>query len=71
MKYNMRYFYDWEYGSQKKGGLVKDGEMALLHRYGEAKQYEVTGSIDISITWENGQRYDNGATVQIGGTLAR
>jgi hypothetical protein len=56
--------YDWEPGSTDSGGIVLDGEMALLHAYGWAQEYRVDGHIrGIEIRWSRGQRFGVGVIV--------
>lgn len=35
--------HDWELNNGLRGGLVSGHEMALLHRYGIAREYEMNG----------------------------
>ena len=53
--------YDWELDNGLGGGFVSDREMALLHRYGVAKEYEMIGSQTLHIKWSRGQRLNTGA----------
>ena len=55
-----RDIYDWAMGTGKGGGLVTDEEMALLHRYGRAKEYEMNGRHFIHFEWQKGQRMSSG-----------
>jgi hypothetical protein len=60
--FNFRDIYDWGLDDNGLGGgLVSDREMALLHRFGVAKEYEMTGSQTLHIKWKRGQRIDAGA----------
>ena len=59
--YNLWDFYDWEPGSDLVGGLVTDGEMAMLHAAGVAKEYEIRGLYEMRLTWSVGQRVNSGA----------
>ncbi|MDQ2087842.1 hypothetical protein RBH29_15530 [Herbivorax sp. ANBcel31] len=58
VEYNLRDFYNWKTGSDSFGGFVVDGEMAELHAYGRAKEFEVYGTHNITISWTEGERYD-------------
>ena len=59
--FNFRDVYDWELDNGLGGGFVSDREMALLHRYGVAKEYEMIGSQTLHIKWSRGQRLNTGA----------
>ncbi len=59
-----RDIYDWELDNGARGGLVTDREMALLHRYGRAKEYEMNGRQFINVDWEKGQQLDSGAKIK-------
>lgn len=63
VNYYLRDFYDWEAGSQSRGGLVDDGEMAELHTYGLAKEFEIEGNYKIKLEWTKGQRIDFGVVI--------
>ena len=58
-----RDIYDWTMGTGKRGGLVSDEEMALLHRYGKAKEFEMNGRHFIHFEWQKGQRMNSGVKV--------
>ena len=58
-----RDIYDWELNNGLRGGLVSDHEMALLHRYGIAREYEMNGRQFIHAEWEKGQRAASGARI--------
>lgn len=58
-----RDIYDWELNNGLRGGLVSDREMALLHRYGIAREYEMNGRQFIRVEWKKGQRAASGAKV--------
>ena len=58
-----RDIYDWELGSEMQGGLVTDGEMALLHRYGQAKEFEMNGRQFLHVEWKKGQKMHFGAKI--------
>ncbi|MCL2047487.1 MAG: VWA domain-containing protein [Defluviitaleaceae bacterium] len=59
--------YDWKIvpvdlddpeDKEKRGGIVLDAEMLMLHLYGWAKEYRVEGSVEgIEISWTTGQRF--------------
>eukprot|EP00828_Plagiopyla_frontata_P023984 TRINITY_DN30632_c0_g1_i1.p3 TRINITY_DN30632_c0_g1~~TRINITY_DN30632_c0_g1_i1.p3 ORF type:complete len:103 (-),score=7.85 TRINITY_DN30632_c0_g1_i1:166-432(-) len=51
---NLRDTYDWNLKSNKKGGLVRDHEMALLHYNGFAKYFDVNGKINLKVNWLKG-----------------
>jgi len=51
---HFRDMYDWRLGSTAKGGLVTDGEMAEMHRWGEMQQYWMTGSYKVRLKWPCG-----------------
>ena len=59
-----RDIYDWELDNGAGGGLVTDREMALLHRYGLAREYEMNGRQFISVDWEKGQQFNSGARIR-------
>ncbi len=61
-EFHFRDVYDWKMDSGLRGGLVTDREMALLHRYGVAKEYEMVGVQEMRIMWTRGQRVNAGAT---------
>ena len=52
--YNLCDYYDWIPGQIARGGFVLDSEMALLHKAGEAKEFEITGSYTFEMNWING-----------------
>ena len=54
--YQILDFYDWEDGSEARGGFVTDGEMAILHIYGEAKEMATVGEYTTSFNWKKGER---------------
>ena len=58
-----RDIYDWELDNGLRGGLVSDREMALLHRYGIAREYEMNGKQFMHVEWKKGQRATSGAKV--------
>ena len=58
-----RDIYDWELDNGLRGGLVSDREMALLHRYGIAREYEMNGRQFIHAEWKKGQRMTSGAKI--------
>lgn len=58
-----RDIYDWELDNGAGGGLVTDREMALLHRYGLAREYEMNGRQFINVDWEKGQQLNSGARI--------
>lgn len=62
MTYNMRDFYDWNANGTAEIGLVSQGQMNTLHRAGMAKDYKVTGQMQMRIVWNIGQSIGNGAT---------
>jgi hypothetical protein len=57
--------YDWDLNgnSRKRAGFVTDREMALLHRYGKAREYEMNGRQTIHFQWGRGQRLSSGVKV--------
>ena len=55
--------YDWELNNGLQGGLLSDREMALLHRYGIAREYEMNGRQFIRVEWKKGQRATSGAKI--------
>ena len=61
--FNFRDNYDWSMTNNLRAGFVTDREMALLHRYGVAKEYEMVGEHRVNIVWEFGERYSSGASV--------
>lgn len=56
-----RDIYDWELNNNLRGGLVTDREMAMLHRYGLAREYEMNGRHFIHVEWKKGQNLYSGA----------
>ena len=50
----LRDTYDWQLGSPARGGLVRDGEMAILHRGGYGREFYVRGSWSINVSWMKG-----------------
>ena len=58
-----RDIYDWSLTNGLRGGLVSDREMALLHRYGKAREYEMNGRQFIHVEWKDGERINSGARV--------
>jgi RHS repeat-associated protein len=65
--FNFRDNYDWELNNGLGGGIITDREMALLHRYGRAREYEMVGEQSNTIKWKKGQRFETGARVSGGG----
>lgn len=61
--FNFRDVYDWALNNGLGGGLVTDREMAILHRAGRAREYEMVGEHKIVVKWKEGQRYGFGASV--------
>ena len=59
-----RDIYDWELDNGAGGGLVTDREMALLHRYGLAREYEMNGRQFINVDWNMGQQLNSGARIR-------
>lgn len=50
--------------------IVSDREMALLHRYGVAREYEMIDEQKVVVKWKKGQRFESGAKVSEGGRCA-
>ncbi len=65
--FNFRDNYDWDLNNGLKGGLVTDREMALLHRWGVAREYEMVGEQTVVISWTKGQRFGSGIEISDGG----
>ena len=61
--FNFRDVYDWEMNNGLGGGCVSDREMALLHRYGAAREFEMVGSQSMSLKWKRGQRMNDGVQI--------
>lgn len=61
-KLNINYYindcYDWEENSKKRGGLVSDGDMYLLHKGGWARSYKSIGKYSVYVEWYEGDRFN-------------
>ncbi len=62
MDFDLHYFdpYNWNTGQSfpSFGVDVKDSSMALFHRQGLAKDYNLVGSLPLTITWQAGHESD-------------
>ena len=56
VRYYILDYYDWNEGSKTPGGLVKDGELFILHNVGKAKEFKSVGVYEKEMTWEKGER---------------
>jgi hypothetical protein len=69
--FNFRDNYDWKLNNGLDVTvfgimIVSDREMALLHRYGVAREYEMIGEQKVVVKWKKGQRFESGAKVSDG-----
>ena len=60
MKYEYKFFdrYNWDNGKSVRiaGITVTDAFMGEFHRMGLAKEYDVIGSVNKTITWKKGMK---------------
>ena len=56
VRYYILDYYDWNEGAKTPGGLVKDGELFILHNVGKAKEFKSVGVYEKEMTWEKGER---------------
>jgi hypothetical protein len=63
--FNFHDVYDWDLNNGLSGGWVTDRAMALLHRYGQAHEYEMVGEQKETVKWKKGQRFDTDADVTV------
>lgn len=56
--------YDWDKNITEMGDLpVAPAELWELHHGGMAKNYEVYGVNTFTVTWQTGQRFNNGVVI--------
>ncbi len=49
--------YDWDVGSDNPGGIgLRDKHLAMLHRYGAARQFEIRGNYTEHDQWRKGEK---------------
>jgi hypothetical protein len=60
---HQRDYYKWVEGDKRSFGGLVFGDMAQLHLFGVAQDFEQYGSFTTTVTWKHGQRQNNGATL--------
>lgn len=53
--YFFRDVYDWEVDENKGTGVLTDYDLAMLHRYGKSRDFNLTGRYDVTIKWSKGR----------------
>ena len=58
--------YNWDTGKNVNilGIEISDESLGRLHRVGIAQEFDMTGDTSKTVTWEKGQRFDNGGSLQ-------
>ena len=54
INYHMRDFYDWDPNDTDKIGTISPAMMYELHGVGLAKDYKIEGTVNLTITWTQG-----------------